>query len=189
MFPRNNPRSGFKRDKYRSLIVDSRRDKVKELLVKGYSQAEISEALKISQPTISRDLQYIDDKVRKKLDENDVIDLIHKYYLEFLGVDQMTRALWEIVDNPKSKFNEKLKAIILLKECSLEKLLMINNIANNGILPYIEKQMEELNKRELEVALLERNLEIYIKKHNLNMEDIKLNVQSDKPDDDSSFIW
>jgi hypothetical protein len=49
--------------------------------------------------------------------------------------------------------------------------------------------VEELNKRELEVASLERNLENYIKKHNLNIEDIKLDGQSDKSDDDSSFIW
>jgi hypothetical protein len=82
--------------------------------------------------------------VRKKLDENDVIDLIHKCHLTFLGIEQMTRALWETVDNPKSKTNEKLKALILLKECSLEQLLMINNIANDAILPYIDKQMEEL---------------------------------------------
>ena len=158
MFPRNNPRSGFKRDKYRSVIVDSRRDKVMELLVKGYSQAEISEALKISQPTISRDLQYIDGKGRKKLDNNGISYLIEKYHLRFLGTDQMTRALWGIVDSHKSKTNEKLKALILLNECSLEQVAMINNIANNGILPYIDKQMEELNKRELEFASLERNL-------------------------------
>ena len=108
------------------------------------------------------------------------------YHLEFVGIDQMTRSLWEIVDNPKSKFNEKLKAIKLLKECSLEKLLMINNIANDAILPYIDKQMEELNKRDLDLSVRERKLENYIKEHNLTIEDF--NEKSDESDDTSSYV-
>jgi DNA-binding NarL/FixJ family response regulator len=39
--------------------IDWRRNKVRELLIRGYSQYEISNTLHISQPTISRDIDFI----------------------------------------------------------------------------------------------------------------------------------
>ena len=36
-----------------------RRNKVRELLTRGYGQYEIANTLHISQPTISRDIHYI----------------------------------------------------------------------------------------------------------------------------------
>ena len=38
--------------------IEWRRNKVQELVVKGYNQYEIADTLKISQPTISRDLRF-----------------------------------------------------------------------------------------------------------------------------------
>ena len=39
--------------------IDWRRNKVRELLIRGYSQYEISNTLHLSQPTISRDIDFI----------------------------------------------------------------------------------------------------------------------------------
>ena len=52
--------------------MDWRRNKVRELFSRGYSQFEISNILYISQSTISRDINYIQNKVNKKdVDSND----------------------------------------------------------------------------------------------------------------------
>ncbi len=45
-----------------------RRNKVQELSVKGFAQAEISRMLQISEPTISRDIEFfhLSSKLQKK---------------------------------------------------------------------------------------------------------------------------
>ncbi len=53
-----NPRAEITHKKYRKQI-DWRRNKVRELLIRGYSQYEISNTLHISQPTISRDINFV----------------------------------------------------------------------------------------------------------------------------------
>ena len=51
----NNKRAGLSSSKYQNQIA-WRRNKVKELITRGYTQFEISRELHISQPTISRDI-------------------------------------------------------------------------------------------------------------------------------------
>ena len=53
-----NPRAEITHKKYRKQI-DWRRNKVRELLIRGYSQYEISNTLHLSQPTVSRDIGFI----------------------------------------------------------------------------------------------------------------------------------
>ena len=55
---KKNPRAEITYKKYRKQI-DWRRNKVRELLIRGYSQYEISNTLHLSQPTISRDIDII----------------------------------------------------------------------------------------------------------------------------------
>jgi predicted transcriptional regulator len=40
-------------------MVDWRRNKVQQLLVRGYSQWDVAEELQIDQSTVSRDIQYL----------------------------------------------------------------------------------------------------------------------------------
>jgi DNA-binding NarL/FixJ family response regulator len=42
--------------------IEWRRNKVRQLLLRGNTQSEISRSLDISQPTISRDIDYIHSK-------------------------------------------------------------------------------------------------------------------------------
>jgi predicted transcriptional regulator len=168
---KRNPRVGIKRNKYKALIVDSRRDRVKELLVKGYSQEEISNTLRISQPTVSRDLQYINDGSRKKIDMRDVEDIVSHYSMIFLHLDQLTRSLWKIVNHPRTKDYAKLKAIKLLEECSLQRLLLADRAVHDAVIPYITKRIKEVNERDRTLKSRERDLENYAKKHNLRMHD------------------
>jgi DNA-binding NarL/FixJ family response regulator len=61
---RDNARAGVTLRKYRNRMV-WRRNKVKELLARGYHQYDIANTLHISQPTTSRDIHYIQKQIRK----------------------------------------------------------------------------------------------------------------------------
>jgi hypothetical protein len=63
----DNPRANTTQKKYQKQI-EWRRNKVRELLIRGYSQYEISNILHMSQPTISRDVNsiYQDKKKRQQ---------------------------------------------------------------------------------------------------------------------------
>jgi predicted transcriptional regulator len=151
--------------------VDSRRDRVKELLVKGYSQAEISNTIRISQPTVSRDLQYINDQSRKKIDMRYIEDIVSHYSMTFLHLDLLTRNLWKIVNHPKTKDYAKLKALEQLQECSLQRLLLADRAVHDAVIPYMTKRFEELNERDRALKSRERSLENYAKNLNLKISD------------------
>jgi len=90
-----------------------RRNKGRELFSRGYSQFEISNMLHISQSTISRDINYMQNKIDKKdvgpddllYDENEKMNAIF---------DETIKESWEIIDSSKSSSNEKTKSIGLI---------------------------------------------------------------------------
>ena len=120
-----NPRSGITLNKYRSQIA-WRRNKVKELLIRNYTQYEIANLLHISQPTISRDIKYIQKEI-KKTTENYGEHLFETYRNTLLGLDEAIKKLWIIVDSPKTEAKEKVKAITLMREYYRERLDLIRS--------------------------------------------------------------
>lgn len=140
--------------------MDYRRDRVKELLLKGNSHEEISKALRISQPTVSRDIEYIHEGLRKKVDVKTIEDIIGHYYMTLLQLDQLTGSLWRIVMNSRTKDYNKLRALKQLEECSTQRLLLVDRAVNDAVLPYINEQLEYLKKRELDLKIRERDLKL-----------------------------
>jgi predicted transcriptional regulator len=51
-------------------MVDRRRNKVQQLLVRGYSQWNVAEELQIDQSTVSRDIQYLRQQAQKNLQKH-----------------------------------------------------------------------------------------------------------------------
>ena len=92
-----------------------RRNKVNELLARGYHQDEIANTLHISQPTISRDIHYVKKEIRKN-SENYGEHLFEVYRNNLQGLDEMIKKLWTIADSPKTDSKEKIKAIVLIGE-------------------------------------------------------------------------
>jgi predicted transcriptional regulator len=121
----NNPRAEITYKKYRKQ-TDWRRNKVRELLIRGYSQYEISNTLHISQPTISRDIHYIQKEIRKSA-ENYGEHLFEIYRNTMLGLDETIKKLWVTIDSPRTNAKERIKAIALLKECYKERLDLIRS--------------------------------------------------------------
>jgi len=118
-------RAGVTLSKYRNQMA-WRRNKVKELLARGYQQYDIANTLHISQPTISRDIHYIQTEMRKNAENYDK----HRFELyrnNLLGLDEMIKKLWTIADSPKTDSKEKIKAIVLIGQFYRERLQLIRN--------------------------------------------------------------
>jgi predicted transcriptional regulator len=120
-----NARSGITLKKYRNQIA-WRRSKVKELLTRRYAQYEIANLLHISQPTISRDIKYIQREIKKST-ENYGEHLFETYRNTLLGLDEAIKKLWTIADSSKTDPKEKIKAITLIREYYRERLDLIRS--------------------------------------------------------------
>ena len=124
----NNPivsRAGVTLSKYRNQMA-WRRNKVKELLARGYHQYDIANTLQISQPTISRDIHYIQKEIRKNT-ENYGEHLFEVYRNNLQGIDEMIKKLWIIVDSAKTDSKEKIKAITLIGQYYRERLELVRS--------------------------------------------------------------
>jgi len=120
-----NARAGVTLRKYRNQMA-WRRNKVRELLARGYHQDEIANTLHISQPTISRDIHYIQKEIRKNT-ENYAEHLFEVYRNNLQGLDEMIKKLWTIVDSPKTGSKEKIKAISLISQCYKERFELVRS--------------------------------------------------------------
>ena len=124
--------------KYRNQMA-WRRNKVKELLARGYHQHEIANTLHISQPTISRDIHYIQLETRKSAENYDK-HRFEVYRNNLLGLDEMIKNLWTIADSSRTDSKEKIKAIVLIGEYYRERFQLIRNE------PGLIEQMKRLNR-------------------------------------------
>ena len=122
---RDNARAGVTLSKYRNRMV-WRRNKVRELLARGYHQDEIAHTLHISQPTISRDIHYIRKEIRKN-SENYGEHLFEVYRNNLQGLDEMIKKLWTIADSPKTDSKEKIKAIVLIGQYNRERFELVQS--------------------------------------------------------------
>ena len=104
-----------------------RRDKVRELTVKGKTQRDIAAELKIDVAMINRDLQYM----RKQSSHN-----ISRYINEYLpteydncltGLNEILKNAWMISEDEKSDKRERMQALMLAKECYAMKLDLLSS--------------------------------------------------------------
>jgi hypothetical protein len=106
--------------------VEWRRNKVQELLVKGYNHYEIASTLQISRPTITRDIQYLSqqakENIRKYIDER----LPEEYEKCLVGLTAILREAWNTSQQTEDR-REKIQALSLAKECYSMKLDLLTN--------------------------------------------------------------
>src|SRR5678815_1845608 len=92
--------------------MDWRRNKERNLFSRGSSQLEISNMLHISQSTISRDIDYWQNKTDNKgIDPDDQLDGYEKMKLI---LDEAVKELWKIINSSKTRSKEKAKSISLI---------------------------------------------------------------------------
>src|SRR5919199_5188350 len=119
--------------------VEWRRNKVQELASQGYNQSEISRILRISQPTINRDITFLRQQakhnIKRYIDER----LPEEYEKGLVGLTAITKEAWNAAQNTEDK-REKIQALSLAKECYSMKLdLHTNATVVDDAIKFVEK--------------------------------------------------
>ena len=164
-----NPRAEITHKKYRKQI-DWRRNKVHELLIRGYSQYEISNTLHISQPTISRDINFIRNQTTSATKRKDLAERMHYEQENTLdGVGELMKNLWSIIDNPKIEVKERMKAMNLMLQCyNMRARLIGSALLVKEFSDYADKvkhDEEDNTQREQEISRREKSLERELEDH------------------------
>ena len=146
---------------------------MRELLIRGYSQYEISNTLHLSQPTISRDIGFIR---KQNTSAEKRKNLAYRYYFEqqnaLDGVGELMKNLWLIIDNSKIQVKERMKAMNLIMPCYyMRSKLLSTDAFNKEFLDYSKKVQgdeDALIIREQGISRREKSLERALEDHHKN---------------------
>jgi DNA-binding Lrp family transcriptional regulator len=93
-------------------LISLRQSKIAELLAQGYrSQSEIAQKLNVSEPTVSRDIQFLNRQAQENLRfhvERRIPFEIEKCYT---GLNLVLRKAFEITNLENAKISEKVAAL------------------------------------------------------------------------------
>ena len=95
---------------------ENRLAKVTSLYSKGLNQEEIALELHVDQSTVSRDLQLIKQEARRQVEKYLREDILLEYLRYMAGSNEVTRKLWDIVQNDNSTIKEKTNALSQLTQ-------------------------------------------------------------------------
>ncbi len=95
---------------------ENRLAKVIALYSKGLNQEEIAYEMHIDQSTVSRDLQFMKAEARKQVEKYLRDDILFEYLRYMAGSNEITRKLWEIVDNEGTNTKQKNIALAQLTQ-------------------------------------------------------------------------
>jgi transcriptional regulator with XRE-family HTH domain len=104
---------------------ENRLSRVVSLYSKGLTQAEIAQDLDIDQSTVSRDLQFIKQEAKKKIEKYLNEDILFEYLRYIAGSNEVTRELWGIVQSEKTMTKDKMNALSLLMQSYNKRLEML----------------------------------------------------------------
>ena len=148
--------------------IEWRRNKVRHLLLRGNTQSEISRTLRISQPTISRDIDFIKSKYITN-SKNNMKRLSDEYINISLGIDEMIKNSWKIVDDNRTNARSRLKAMTVIKKCYKYKVEMLGT-ENTLIQMYNLYQQTLMKERDL--TRRENELKAFLEGRKLTHEEI-----------------
>ncbi|MGC1131177.1 MAG: hypothetical protein WA941_00035 [Nitrososphaeraceae archaeon] len=78
----------------------------------------------VDQSTISRDLQFIKQEAKKKIEKYLNEDILFEYLRYIAGSNEATRHLWELVQNEENA-KDKMNVLSLLMQCYNKRLEML----------------------------------------------------------------
>jgi Trp operon repressor len=106
--------------------VELRRNTVQSLIIRGQTQWEIAEYLGVSQPTVSRDIQWLKAVAKKELKVAVEKKIPEEYHRYMVGLDEVLRNAWDIAlsgDVDKTR----LDALNFVLQCSKQRMDAIMN--------------------------------------------------------------
>ena len=148
--------------------IEWRRNKVRQLLLRGNTQPEISRTLHISQPTISRDIDYIRSKYITN-SKNTVKRLSEEYINISLGIDEMIKNSWKIVDDSRINARSRLKAMAVIKECYKYKMEIFST---ESALNQMKDIYQEMVVKEKDLTRRENALKAFLEERKLTQREI-----------------
>jgi transcriptional regulator with XRE-family HTH domain len=104
---------------------ENRLSRIISLYSKGLTQAEIAQELGVDQSTVSRDLQFIKQEAKKKIEKYLNEDMLFEYLRYIAGSNEVTRELWGIVQNEKIMTKDKMNVLSLLMQSYNRRLEML----------------------------------------------------------------
>ena len=126
---RTDDSMNLKTDKSQNVSVmnierENRLSRIISLYSKGLTQSEIASEIGIDQSTVSRELQFIKQEAKKKIEKYLNEDLLFEYLRYMAGSNEVTRHLWKLVQNEENT-KDKMNALSLLMQCYNKRLEML----------------------------------------------------------------
>jgi hypothetical protein len=149
-------------------MVDWRRNKVQQLLVRGYSQWDVAEELQIDQSTVSRDIQYLRKQAQANLQKHIKQKLPEEYQRCLTGMNQVLKLSWQIANNNRQNGQDlndinntvttsdertRLQALSLINDC----YKYIMDLTTNGVVITDAIKFVQTNKEKLTMSTKEEN--------------------------------
>jgi len=102
-----------------------RRDKVKELSVKGHNQRQIASILKVGLASVNEDLQYLRQQAKQNITKyiNDYLPAEYENCLD--GLNNILTEAWQMSLSGEKR--ERMQALALAKECYAMKLDLLSS--------------------------------------------------------------
>ena len=94
---------------------ENRLSRIISLYSKGLNQSEIASEVGIDQSTVSRELRFIKQEAKKKIEKYLNEDILVEYLRYMAGSNEVTRHLWELVQNEENA-KDKINALSLFMQ-------------------------------------------------------------------------
>ena len=117
------------------------------LYSKGLNQEEIAQELHIDQSTVSRDLQFIKQQAKKQIEKYLREDILFEYLRYMAGSTEVTRKLWEIVQDKNTTSKEKSNALSALMQSYNSRLQTLTNAPESYM--NIKKSLSEIDLQKM----------------------------------------
>jgi hypothetical protein len=140
-------------------------------MIKGNTQLQIAQVLKVSKPTVSRDAEYLREQARLNMQTHLQDRLPEEYENCMAGINQVLKMSWEIAtkgqsgDSSSNNSNSnsdsdrtlsstvddrtRLQALALANDCYKYKMdLVTNGVVITDAIKFVQQKKEELSKVE-----------------------------------------
>ena len=95
---------------------ENRLSAILRLHSRGLNQEQIAQELHIDQSTVSRDLHFVQQESKHRIEKYMREDILLEYLRYLVGSNEITQTLWEMVQSKDATRKEKMNAISLLMQ-------------------------------------------------------------------------
>ncbi len=138
-----------------------RRNKVQELSIKGFNQAEIARMLQISEPTISRDIEYLREMANETIKNHIQKKLPYEYSKCISGLEEIIKEGWIVCINAEKIGNtkDKLQSLALIKDTYSTKMDLLTNASLlQDSIKFVQENKEKIDRGNLPQPIHEKRL-------------------------------